>query len=137
MTRKGNRSTRNGGADAPQAFDEFWPAYPRKVDKDDARKAFAKLNIDDILLKTMLAALAVHCRSDQWVKDAGKFVPYPSTWLNKKRWQDEGAGTGPDDSDHPAWALRAGFNNRYEAENDGCHEHNADAFSNGTRKEHA
>lgn len=25
-----------------------------------------------------------------WLKDKGQFIPYPSTWLNQKRWEDEG-----------------------------------------------
>ena len=27
--------------------------------------------------------------SNSWKKDDGKFIPYPSTWLNGRRWEDE------------------------------------------------
>lgn len=33
----------------------------------------------------------------------------------------------------PEWALRAGFANRFEANNDGCFEHNAEQFRDGKR----
>ena len=37
----------------------------------------------------------------------------------------------------PAWALRAGFKNRFDAENAGCHERNAHEFAHGRQKEPA
>lgn len=70
-------------------FDEFWTAYPRKVSKPAARKAFDKVKPDDELLKTMLTAIAKQKLSDQWTKDGGQFIPHPATWLNNQRWLDE------------------------------------------------
>ena len=26
--------------------------------------------------------------SDQWLKEDGQYIPYPATWLNKRRWED-------------------------------------------------
>lgn len=37
--------------------------------------------------------------------------------------------------DKPAWAIEAGFANRFEAGNEGCFPHNAVEFSKGTRAE--
>ena len=37
----------------------------------------------------------------------------------------------------PAWALAAGFKNRFDAENAGCHERNAQQFAYGRQKEPA
>ena len=70
-------------------FDRFWGAYPRKVSKADARKAFAKLNPDTELVEDMLRALDWQKRLPEWTKDGGQFVPYPATWLNARRWEDE------------------------------------------------
>ena len=25
----------------------------------------------------------------EWKKDNGQFIPYPTSWLNQKRWEDE------------------------------------------------
>lgn len=73
-------------------FAAFWQAYPRKVAKGDAVKAFAKIDPDDATFAAMLAALDWQRRSDGWTKDAGSFVPYPASWLNSRRWEDEPAG---------------------------------------------
>lgn len=74
-------------------FATFWKAYPRKVAKDDARKAFDKRKPDAVMLDKMLAAIEAQSKSDAWTKDGGQFIPYPSTWLNGGRWQD-GDGQG-------------------------------------------
>jgi hypothetical protein len=70
-------------------FDAFWQAYPRKVGKDAALKAWRKRRPDRALLDAMLRALDWQRNSPQWRKDDGQYVPYPSTWLNQGRWQDE------------------------------------------------
>lgn len=70
-------------------FDQFWLAYPRKVGKDDARRAFSKRKVSGELLETMLAALGVQCAADAWTREGGRFIPNPATWLNQGRWQDE------------------------------------------------
>lgn len=82
----------------PPGFDDLWKAYPRKVGKDAASKAFAKRKPDASLLASMLRSVAVQRQSEQWVKDGGQFIPHLSTWLNEGRWQDEpdGAATAVD-----------------------------------------
>lgn len=69
-------------------FDEFWKAYPNKVGKDAARKAFDKRKPGKRLLADMLLALDSQKQSEQWRKQGGQFIPHPSTWLNEGRWQD-------------------------------------------------
>lgn len=69
-------------------FEMFWKAYPRRVAKDVARKAFKKHGCGDIISK-ILASLVVQKRSEQWTKEDGRFIPHPSTWINQHRWEDE------------------------------------------------
>nr|DAG11685.1 MAG TPA: replisome organizer [Caudoviricetes sp.] len=69
-------------------FAKFWEAYPRKIGKGAAEKAFKKYRPDDDLLATMLSNLSAQKRSEQWTKDGGQFIPYPATWLNQRRWED-------------------------------------------------
>lgn len=71
---------------APDGFAEFWAAYPRKVGKGAAAKVWAKLAPP---LATVMCALEWQRRSDQWTRDAGRFIPHPATWLNQTRWMDE------------------------------------------------
>ena len=70
-------------------FAQFWNAYPRKKNRGDAEKAFKALKVDDALLSKMLSALAIQKPSSDWLKDGGKFIPYPASWLRGKRWEDE------------------------------------------------
>jgi hypothetical protein len=70
----------------PGGFDAFWAAYPRKVGKEAARRAFAKARTD---LDTLLAAIERQRGSAQWQKDGGQYIPNPATWLQQGRWEDE------------------------------------------------
>lgn len=82
----------NISADKPQGvteemFNSFWAAYPKKKDKKNARKAFQKVKPEE--LPALLAALEVQNKSRDWLKDGGKYIPLPTTWLNGRRWEDE------------------------------------------------
>ena len=70
-------------------FNLFWEAYPRKEGKENARKQFAKLKPNDELMRTMLDAIGKQKESAQWKENGGQFIPYPASWLNGKRWEDE------------------------------------------------
>ena len=65
-------------------FDMFWIAYPKKVGKEAARKAWAKANPE---LALVLNALEWQKVSPQWFKT--QYIPHPSTWINQHRWLDE------------------------------------------------
>ena len=76
-------------------FDEFWKAYPRKVAKGAAQKAWKaalkKADADTILsgLRDQIPSIAMGRRTD------GDFRPHPATWLNAERWADEKPTTTP------------------------------------------
>lgn len=80
---------KNSNAASPQRtrdFEQFWAAYPRKVGKKAAEKAF---NGVDIPVETLVSAIKRQECSDQWTRDNGKYIPNPATWLNQGRWEDE------------------------------------------------
>jgi hypothetical protein len=85
----GNKPALSDAESIDALFDEFWKAYPRKVGKDAARKAFSKRKPTRELLDLMLVAVTEQSKSFDWRKDAGRFIPHPATWLNQGRWQDE------------------------------------------------
>jgi len=69
----------------PTDFLLFWDAYPRKVGKGTALKAWnsnSRPSIDAIL-----SAIEKQKKSQQWQEI--KFIPHPATWLNGRRWDDE------------------------------------------------
>lgn len=70
-------------------FAMFWAEYPRKKDKANALKAFKKLKCDSVLIEKIISAVRSDKLSKAWKKDGGQYIPYPSTWLNGRRWEDE------------------------------------------------
>ena len=80
--------------DGGEHFKTFWTAYPKKAGKDAAKKAFAKRKFDEQAFEKVMAALNEQKASEQWVKDAGQFIPHPATWLNQGRFDDELMGGG-------------------------------------------
>ena len=44
-----------------------------------------------VILKAIIAQKAGY----DWQKDNGKYIPYPSTWLNSEGWEDEIVKTEP------------------------------------------
>jgi hypothetical protein len=70
-------------------FLKFYEAYPRKVGKEPAWKAWKKRNGDRPDIETLLKILEEQKRSDQWQKEGGQFVPLPATWINQGRWDDK------------------------------------------------
>ncbi|MEN6423298.1 MAG: hypothetical protein ABFD76_15265 [Smithella sp.] len=94
-----NNDTPDGGESYPislsdlnkinDAFLQFWKAYPKRKAKKEADKAFKKLNPDNELLETIIKAINKSKTLEDWIKEKGKYIPYPATWLNGKRWEDE------------------------------------------------
>jgi hypothetical protein len=70
-------------------FLSFWKAYPRKVAKPEAWKAWKKLNGTRPSISEILKAIEEQKNSPQWIRDGGQFIPYPATWINQGRWTDE------------------------------------------------
>ena len=68
-------------------FDEFWSLYPRKIAKATARKAWAKLSAEQQLMAAK--AIDTHCQYWKAKETELEFIPYPATWLNNERWEDE------------------------------------------------
>jgi hypothetical protein len=68
-------------------FDLFWSTYPRKLARRDAERAWSKIHSSKHL--DVLAALHKHIQ--MWKQKAvdKQFIPYPATWLNGARWEDE------------------------------------------------
>jgi hypothetical protein len=70
-------------------FEMFWKAYPKKINKQGAKKSFAKIKVDEQLFNLMLKAIEREKNSEQWKREQGRFIPHPTTWLNQRRWEAE------------------------------------------------
>jgi len=71
-------------------FLQFYDAYPKHIGREPAWKAWQKLNGSRPNLSTLITKINEMKKSEDWTKDNGKFIPHPATWLNQKRWEDEG-----------------------------------------------
>lgn len=81
---------RHSKVEAP-LFDRFWVAYPSKVGKGDARKAWDQISPKptEALLERMLRTLAWQRESPKWLDDRGQYIPDPGKWIRQQRWLDE------------------------------------------------
>jgi hypothetical protein len=85
-----SREERRGETEESTArFAEFWQAYPKRVAKPDAFRAWAKLKLHNGDFEKVMEALERYKLSEQWQRDNGQYVPHPATWLNKRRFDDE------------------------------------------------
>jgi len=73
----------------PTDFELWYQAYPKKVAKEAASKAWSKQKKIMPTLGDMLKALDRQKLSTEWLNNGGKFIPYPATYLNQGRWADE------------------------------------------------
>ena len=69
-------------------FEEFYGAYPKKVAKQDARKAWQATAKHRPPNDELLAKLAMQ-KKHNWRDTEKQFIPGPATWLRKHRWEDE------------------------------------------------
>jgi len=78
------------------AFDAFWAAYPKKLGKRDAKDRFGKIAREVAKERGTTAAAAASMIADKaaiysrsaTAKDL-QYVPYPATWLNQGRYDDD------------------------------------------------
>jgi hypothetical protein len=68
-------------------FSIFWEFYPKKRAKLDAQKAWRKINPSEDGFYSILSGVGRYMRSGEW-KDP-QFIPYPATFLNGRRWEDD------------------------------------------------
>ena len=93
-------------------FDTFWKLYPKKVGKPQCRSLWDRITNGGLTTKSMhkdsgtylklklnatpaeiIAGAekyrATQMMADGWqIKDEGRYVAHPATWLNQGRWMD-------------------------------------------------
>lgn len=71
-------------------FDSFWSNYPKKKSKPQALKAWLKMKPSDELANQIIESVKRSANHDRdWLKDGGTYIPFPATYLNGQRWEDE------------------------------------------------
>ena len=67
-------------------FEQFWQTYPRRVGKQDAKKAWSKAMAKGAAPLVIIEAASRH-NDDPNRVDA--FTKHPTSWLNAEAWHDE------------------------------------------------
>ena len=73
----------------PDAFLKFWAAYPWRSKKADALKAWHQAGLNDRDVPMILNALSWQVNQPQWLRDGGRYIPLPATWLRARSFEDE------------------------------------------------
>jgi len=97
-----------------ESFLEFWAIWPKRVAQADAEKAWMKIAPTNGQLKIICHAVEKWKQSPKWQEDNGKFIPYPATWLNGKRWRDEIETTTQQPPAYKSPIITAGDNSIFE-----------------------
>jgi hypothetical protein len=69
----------------PSDFVSFWDAYPSKIGKKGALRAWMKAK-DRPPIGVILDIIAKQKESEKWVNG---YIPNPETWINQGRWMDQ------------------------------------------------
>lgn len=85
-----SKSRSNDERDA--AFETFWTAWPRKVARKNALRAWASAwkskTISAGDLPAILDAVGRAAASQDWIDEGGRYIPHAATWLRGERWKD-------------------------------------------------
>lgn len=90
-----------------------YKAYPRRVGKQDALKAIhkaAKLlmkagSMERDAYATLYKAASAYAKSGEVATRERCFIPYPATWFNAGRWEDDPAEWEVGKSENPTQAV--------------------------------
>jgi hypothetical protein len=69
-------------------FDEWWKLYPRKQDKKKARDAWIKHDCEKDA-ESLIDTLRNQISNDAQYSGDQQFIPLPSSYLNKEKYNDE------------------------------------------------
>lgn len=76
--------------DQQALFEKFYAAYPKKVDRATAERAWAKIDPtpDEAMTEKIIQAVEASKKYDSRFRDR-QFIPYPASWLNAKGYLNE------------------------------------------------
>lgn len=90
-------------------FNHFWEVYPKKVAKENAEKAWKKINPSEELASTIVQAVKTQISVDGRFRET-RFTPHPATWLNGHEWENSyEKGTERRDDFKPSTGFRTDF----------------------------
>lgn len=70
---------------ALSTFEKFWTLYPKKLDRDEAKRLWLSLSVFDQI--AAVDALPPWIKSKEW--NDHQYIPAPSTFIRKRRWESK------------------------------------------------
>ena len=71
-------------------FNRFYSAYPKKVDKQAALKAWKKLKPSIEMTDSLIADVRMRIEQGEWCTGPNKqYIPGPAPYLNGRKWENE------------------------------------------------
>jgi hypothetical protein len=76
-------------SDPNLCFDQFWKAYPRKIGRGAAERAFQEAS------NTEASSVIIEKLKTYKFSEDTKFIPSPVNWLKDRRWEDDPQAIDP------------------------------------------
>jgi len=70
-------------------FNKWYSIYPNKKNRGDAEKAWKQIKEPEIVADKIITALGWQMKSEGWLNEEGKYIPYPATYVRARKWEDE------------------------------------------------
>ena len=85
-----SRAKKAADGEVDRLFNCWWKIYPKKLSKNPARTAWAKLAKDGVDLHEVLRATETLMEDQSYepFHTAMQYVPYPGKWLNNHRYEE-------------------------------------------------
>lgn len=95
------RAKKTSSPQESPGFGSFWDMYPRKEAKAYALKCWNRLAPGENMQAGIRADVVRKSQTWKWRQNNGEFIPMPSTYLNQRRWEDEGIVPPPEPPTKP------------------------------------
>lgn len=81
-----SETARGGSPPRAEDFERFWSVYPRKKGRVTAQKAWTKVKPEEV--KRIITRVEIN-NHGEWKGKDPQYIPYPASWLNGRRWEDQ------------------------------------------------
>lgn len=86
---EGEHASPGNPPEKPDGFSEWWAAYPRKIGKRQAERAYKAALKSGATPEELLEALEAHKQNWRLANTETRYIKHPATWLNAGSWMDE------------------------------------------------
>lgn len=70
-------------------FENFWEVYPKKIGKGKAFESWQKRKSPYPPINELIKIVEKHIKGEDWLRENGRYIKHPATWLNQRCWEDE------------------------------------------------